>query len=101
MRRRLLGRAVSGGLNGQSRAPRRRGQVVEGQRGGERRLAGLDMEERVVVRKQAVGGGAEGGVGGSQRRVGGVTPGGVGAGVLVGGQSSGGGEGGSRRQGTG
>lgn len=75
--------------------------MVEGQRGGEHRLAGLDMEERVVVRKQAVGGGAEGGIGGSQGRVGGVAPGGVATGVLVGGQSSRRGKGGSRRQGTG
>lgn len=75
--------------------------MVEGQRGGEHRLAGFDMEERVVVRKQAVRGGAEGGIWGRQRRVGGVTPGGVGTSVLVGGQGSGRGKGGSRRQGTG
>lgn len=75
--------------------------MVEGQRGGEHRLAGFDMEERLVVRKQAVGGGAEGGIWGSQGSVGGITPGGVGAGVLVGGQGSGRGKGGSRRQGPG
>lgn len=54
-----------------------------------------------MVRKQAVGGGAEGGIGGSQRSAGAVAPGGVAAGVLVGGQGSGRGKGGSRGQGAG
>lgn len=41
------------------------------------------------MRKKAIAGSAEGWVLERQRRVGSVTPGGVGTGVLVGGQSSG------------
>lgn len=75
--------------------------MVKGQCSREHSLARFEMQERVVGRKQAICRSAEDGICGSQRRVGGITPGGVGTSVLIGGQSSGRGKGGSRRQGTG
>ena len=54
-----------------------------------------------MVRKQAIGGSAEGRILESQGWVGSITPGRVGTSVLIGRQSSGRGESGSRRQGTG
>lgn len=75
--------------------------MVKGQSSREHSLAWFEMQERVVGGEQAVGGSAEDGIRGSQGRVGGVTPGGVGPAVLIGGQGSGGGKGGGRRQGTG
>lgn len=53
-----------------------------------------------MVRKQAIGGSAEGRILESQGRVGSVTPGRVGTSVLIGGQGSWRGKSGSRRQGT-
>lgn len=52
------------------------------------------------MRKKAIAGSAEGWVLERQRRVGSVTPGGVGTGVLVGGQSSGRRKSGCGRQST-
>lgn len=75
--------------------------MVKGQCSREHSLARFEMQEWLVGRKQAISGSAEDGIWGSQRGVGGITPGGVGTGVLVGGQSSGRGKGGSRRQGAG
>lgn len=75
--------------------------MVKGQCSREHSLARFEMQERVVGRKQPISGSAEDGIWGSQRSVGGVTPGGVATGVLIGGQSSGGGKGGSRRQSAG
>lgn len=74
--------------------------MIEGQRGGKQRLAGLEVDEGVVVREQAIGGSAEGRILESQGRVGSVTPGRVGTRVLVRRQSGRRGESGSRRQGT-
>lgn len=74
--------------------------MIEGQSARKNCLARFEMKKGVVVRKQAIGGGAEGGILESEGGVGGVTPGRVGTGVLIGRQSSRRGESGSRRQGT-
>lgn len=74
--------------------------MIEGQGNREHGLARFEMQQRVVVREQAVGGGAEGRVRQSQGRVGSITRGRVGTGVLKGCQSSRRGESGCGRQGT-
>lgn len=71
--------------------------MIEGKCSGKHTLAWFEMKEGVMVRKQAIGGSAEGRILESHGWVGSITPGRVGTSVLIG-QSSRRGESGSRRQ---